>query len=762
MNKNNILILICILSAITTTGFAKSAVKPKKASFPKNTPFTITKDSVVQGEWEAKVISPTKMTSLYGTESPRTWELKTDVSGFPKFSAPGYPILETLYNMALEETLLNIRKEDGAFMAGAQWNGVWTRDISYSIHLSLAMIQPQVSIKSLQAKVSKENRIIQDTGTGGSWPVSTDRVVWAIAAWEIYKSTGDKEFLKWAYQVMKNTVEQDRNIAWDEKQGLFYGESSFLDWREQTYPLWMEPVDIYEGKTLGTSALHYEIYSILSSMSRILTAPAGETETWDRYAGILLETINKYFWLGDKQYYSAYLYPALLSNIPSDKSESLGEALAVLFKIADPARSQQVISHTPLVHFGVPCIYPQQAHTGPYHNKAIWPFVEAYFLWAAATTGNETVVSHTLQNIIRPAALFLTHKENMVYDTGHSAGTAINSDRQLWSVAGYLGSVYRVLFGMQMDADSLGFSPFIPDFVTGPLSLKNFPYRGASLDITVSGKGNVVTSLKVDGVEKGAGYRLPASLSGRHQVNIQLKSGMDKGAMNLVSTEDVSPMEVKPEIELSRSGVATLSWKTSKKAAKYLIWKDNKPYQETTEGEWSEKTDRFTVYSVQAVDETGLASPLSRPLLAIPAGKIQILEAEKGSFNKDLLGDKYKDFSGSGYVESPKDTHQSLGIALPVKTDGQYLIRLVYANGKGPINTDNKCAIRSLKLDGQDIASIIMPQRGNWGWGYANSVMVTLKKGKHELEFYYDQKDENMNVKVNYAVIDRIELIQMD
>ncbi len=27
---------------------------------------------------------------------------------------------------------------------------------------------------------------------------------------------------------------------------LMRGESSFLDWREQTYPRWMEPVDIYE------------------------------------------------------------------------------------------------------------------------------------------------------------------------------------------------------------------------------------------------------------------------------------------------------------------------------------------------------------------------------------------------------------------------------------------------------------------------------------------------------------------------------------
>jgi uncharacterized protein YyaL (SSP411 family) len=101
-------------------------------------------------------------------------------------------------------------------------------------------------------KVSN-NRIIQDTGTGGAWPVSSDRVVWALAAWEIYKYTGDKEWLMKAFEIVRNSLDDDSKTIPDPSTGLIRGESSFLDWRKQTYPLWMEPADIFGSLNLGTN-----------------------------------------------------------------------------------------------------------------------------------------------------------------------------------------------------------------------------------------------------------------------------------------------------------------------------------------------------------------------------------------------------------------------------------------------------------------------------------------------------------------------------
>ena len=48
-----------------------------------------------------------------------------------------------------------------------------------------------------------------------------------------------------ACTVIKNTLDDDYKTLRDEKTGMYHGESSFLDWREQTYPKWMSNMDIY-------------------------------------------------------------------------------------------------------------------------------------------------------------------------------------------------------------------------------------------------------------------------------------------------------------------------------------------------------------------------------------------------------------------------------------------------------------------------------------------------------------------------------------
>ena len=106
----------------------------------------------------------------------------------------------------------------------------------------------------------KRSRIIQDTGSGGAWPVSSDRTTWALAAWEIYKVTGDEEWLNYAFNVIKNTLDDDLKTLRSETTGMYKGESSFLDWREQTYPKWMSNMDIYVSENLGTNVVHKNRY----------------------------------------------------------------------------------------------------------------------------------------------------------------------------------------------------------------------------------------------------------------------------------------------------------------------------------------------------------------------------------------------------------------------------------------------------------------------------------------------------------------------
>ena len=414
----------------------------------------------------------------------RSWKATRNTTAFPSYHSP-YVISDALYNLSLEE-MENAVEPDSTFRTGKEWSGVWTRDISYSIILSMAILQPRVAIKSLMRKV-KNGKIVQDTGTGGAYPVSSDRMVWAIAAWEVYKVTGDKDWLKQAYEIIKSSAGDDTQNVYDNRTGLVRGESSFLDWREETYPRWMEPVDIYESECLGTNAVHYQMNIILGRMTRLL-AGKKESETYFSRAERIRKGMDSLLWISDKGYYGQFLYGRKYKML-STRSEALGEALTILFDIADSAKQQSIIDKTPVTDFGITCIYPQIPNVPPYHNNGIWPFVETYWAMAASKAGREKALMQSVSAIYRASALFLTNKENFVSEDGDYAGTQINSSNMLWSLSGNLALVYKVFFGIQYDENSIRFTPFVPAALSGVRSLNQFKYRNALLDIRMEGSG---------------------------------------------------------------------------------------------------------------------------------------------------------------------------------------------------------------------------------------------------------------------------------
>ncbi|MBD1395676.1 glycogen debranching protein [Pontibacter sp. JH31] len=678
------------------------------------------------------------------------WKLSLPIARYPQYKSD-YVLTDALYNMTLEEVVKNI-EADSTFRTGKEWAGVWTRDISYSLILGLAAIEPEIARKSLMRKV-KNKRIIQDTGTGGAYPVSTDRIVWATAAWEIYTVTGDQNWLRESYEIIRNSVEDDLLNAFDQKTNLMRGESSFLDWREQTYPKWMQPADIYASQNLGTNAVHYQANIILSKMADLLE----DKQAADRYSQLaaqLKKGINDKLWQEEKGYYGQYLYGRNYLSL-SPRSEALGEALTVLFGIADDAKAQKIVASTPVYEFGIPSIFPQIPNIPPYHNNGIWPFVQAYWTLAAAKTGNELATVESLNALYRPAALFLTNKENFVASNGDYAGTQVNSDRQLWSVAGYLGMTYKLLFGMDFQADKLVFQPFVPESYKGNRQLTNFRYRNAILDIEMQGFGNKISSITLDGqpLEVAA---IPASLSGNHKVMIVLANEIsNKGKQNKVA-HHVSP--VVPTVTFANG---KLSWQPVEGAVNYTVLKNGKATQQTTETGIAVQAGDFAEYQVIATDAAGYGSFASEPVAVYAAALEQVYEAEKVA---KPAKQPYKGFTGKGFVELSKKVNTTVNFKVTAPETGMYAIDFRYANGNGPINTDNKAAIRTLKKGTELAGTIVLPQRGigEWSdWGYTNKVWVRLEKGIHQLSLTFEPANENMNGEINQAMIDHLRLIRV-
>ena len=673
------------------------------------------------------------------------WNLAKDISPYPQYKS-GIMLSDAVYNLSLEEMLKAI-EPDSTFRTGKEWGGVWTRDISYSIILAMAHLQPRVAMFSLMRKVNAKKKIIQDTGTGGAWPVSTDRMVWAVAAWELYKATGDKDWLQNAYIIVKNSIEDDIHNAHDPETGLVKGESSFLDWREQTFPKWMQPADIFESECLGTNAVHYQANNVLSQMATALM----DTKAAVKYKAIaerIKKGINQYLWIPEKGYYAQFRYGRNYKFV-SPRSEALGEALCVIFGIADEARAKQIVASTPVTDYGISCIFPQIPNIPPYHNNAVWPFVQTYWLWAGAKAGNERSVLESISDIYRPAALFLTNKENLVVDNGDFNGTQINSSVMLWSLSGNISIVHKVLFGIRFNANNLAFEPFVPKAMEGKRTLDNFKYRGAVLNIEMQGYGNMIKSFLLDGKESQP--MIPASLKGTHNIKIVLANtvnGSDK--INKVANYYSLPA---PTVKYESN---KLSWESVKGASLYRILQNGKLLTETTNTYSLLPVKMFAEYSVIAVDANKVESFASEPQAVSNGVSYQVTELE------DIAGKAnypYKGFMGNGFTEISTTVNTSINIPVKIEKAGLYMVFFRYANGNGPTNTENKCAIRTLKVDGVEKAVFVFPQRGKeeWSnWGYSNIIKVELKEGKHVLNLGYEPFNENMNGLINQAMLDQV------
>lgn len=693
----------------------------------------------------------------------QSWKRKNDLSSYPKLKSNNL-LHEALYNMALDE-MVNAVEPDTTLRTGKEWSGVWTRDVSYSIILSMAYMQPEASMISLMKKVNPSGQIIQDTGSGGAWPISTDRLVWALAAYEIYKVTGDRKWLEKVYPIALRSLEKDEKTVMSER-GLVKGETSFIDWREQSHPKWMQTVDISQSEAMGTNVMYAATLRAVGEMAQVL-GKKREADKLFAKSDALAANIDKTFWMPDKGYYGMYTY-GRGSRILNPRAESLGEALAILYDIAPKEHQKSISENSPQTPFGAPVFYPQISDMPNYHNNALWPWVASYWTLAQAKAGNERGVLEGIGSVYRPAALFCTNKENLNLDNG-DIFTELNSSNMLWCLAGNIALTTRVLFGIHFEKDGLVIEPFVPEVLAGKRTLEGFPYRGAKLDITVEGYGNSVKELIVNGknIYPEKGKLIPAKM---------LKNGGD--IIVRLDNQPIPEMKVNsvPNVKapltpvtwlannpaLDGEGVPVnnqLEWNPIEYIAKYIVLKDGEPVAETRETSYAAVTPGE--WQVIGVSGSGVQSFASEPrsnrptvIVEFPGETVRMKSAEVSYLPEAAIAG----FTGAGFVETDRSSAPA-EVTVDIPEEGVYSFSLRYANGNGPVNTENKAAVRTLTLDGNKAGTIVMPHRGrgNWNdWGMSNQIVLPLEKGRHTLGVRYLPEDENMNISTNHALLDHL------
>ncbi|MGB0590005.1 MAG: hypothetical protein ACPGU1_10035 [Myxococcota bacterium] len=625
----------------------------------------------------------------------------------------GDVLVDALFALAVDEAHQNAVEavSDGSFSSpqpcpcfttGEQWSWVWTRDIAYSVDLGLAWLAPERSKASLAFKLSDTKQgdgqqIVQDTGSGGSWPVSSDRVVWARGAQALAPFLDPADpFHAQALDAMTQTAQQDRPYLFDPADGLYRGETSFLDWREQSYATWTasDTVHIAMSKSLSTNLAHLALLTAIDHPE----------------AAALRAAIEVAFWDGER--YLSYLGTTLDGSAP-ERWDLLGNALAVL----DLGTHPEAIATYPFAQGGPPVIWPQQPFTPIYHNRASWPFVTAYAALAARAGGNAQAFNASLSALITGAAKHLSHMENLEFLTGDSyvedgvfSGPVINSRRQLWSVAGFLGAIVRGVFGMEASSEGVRFTPFVTDESWDGATLHNFPLRGELIDVTLSLQGAPPPGWVTQGAVT---------------VSADLATG---GSLTEVDPSAWENLYAPQEPALSLEGT-TLTF-SGEAGTTFEVWGDGLLLAQDASSPYVGEPG--VCYTVRAVlTASGHASQPTPPQCTWVPGSVVTLEAEAFAVEGGTWSTQYgrPHYEGWG---APGDT---LKVTLIPTEGGAHLLQAVYGNGSGSVSSGITCATKWVTVREPSGAVVgegplVMPQRGSWAtWSDSSFVSVTLEAG---------------------------------
>ncbi|MDE7135238.1 MAG: hypothetical protein K2N91_01275, partial [Muribaculaceae bacterium] len=328
----------------------------------------------------------------------------------------------------------------------------------------------------------------------------------------------------------------------------------------------------------------------------------------------------------------------------------------------------------------------------------------------------------------------------------------------LWCLSGNIALTHKILFGIEYGKDRLLFHPFVPKALSGDLQLENFKYRDAVLDITVKGYGNEIKSFTVNGKEQA-----PEIEAKKAKGHLKVVIAMADNEIPAMKVNNVAN-EKAPLTPIAWLDGTTLCWNPIEYINHYVIVKDGQRVAETTSTTFDASIPgEYQVIGVADNGTEGFASEPRSTRLAIVEqmpGETTVISSNEVAYKpeKEIAG-----FNGNGFAELDKSSGD-VEIPINVSDDGVYSIQLRYANGNGPVNTENRCGIRSIFVDGNDKGIVVMPHRGrnNWNdWGLSNGLLVDLTKGQHTISIKFLPENENMNIATNHVLVDELRLTKV-
>lgn len=606
-----------------------------------------------------------------------------------------------------------------------------TTDVAHSVILLLSMTHPEES-KMLLRRCVSHGRIVQEAG-GGVWPFSNDRLIWVLAAYEVYKSAGDEEWLKEACEIGMRTISDDMNVSYDFQRGLIHGMPSARGAWLRSQPEGTEARGMFEAISTRCNVTFISAVKALKEMRRAL-GKEGDAGLPD--FGLTADKLNLNLWIPQRGYYSDFLYGSPFYQ-QAGSTDNLGQALSVVLGVATPEMGAALVRRTPCSVYGPSVNFPVlTADCSFSEGNVVEPAVAAYWTMASAQTGNLASVNAATGAMLRNFAL--TGGDGRVSaSTGEPTARSYGTSERLVDFSAMGALAMRVVLGARTDSAGLRLSPCVSTTMPGEHHISGFRYREAILDVFIHGTGNNVISVTIDGVAAKDGM-IAADLKGEHRVRIMLGGG----GKNMGSVEFSKPVvfEAVPTVEWTDGRHATI---TNFRAGRgYQVIVNGVAEDEITRSDFTlPNYGCFTGVDFRTLTDKKYEGFGSRPHYVVPKGKSLVVAAGRiAEAGTDLpVGEGRK----MAFVDLSPMRNLRLGFRVYSNApDGsRWLVDVEYANGAGEENAQSRCVIRRLIVNGVAAGTIVMPCLGEGNWlttGRSNMVAVELKRGVNELSIDFE------------------------
>ncbi len=655
--------------------------------------FTMTSDSIIEDTIYACAlpsgliqsnITTTRLDSLYSQVDSgrlrfvegRRWRPRAKHPVMmPEYNSD-QPLIDALYDMSIDRIAQAV--DNTGHFAPTQKN--YSR-LYCSIFLSLAALKPHQSMETLRSIVDKDSIIMQREG---QWPVVSDHIGWATAAWEVYKTTGDRKWLSYCRRVIEKTLNINRNVLLDHETGLIHGagytSSRPIGVRRMT---WMGYNDLFACMSLGNNILTGNAYSILAEMCDEL----GIENEYQKDAQRIKDAINQHLWNEDKGFYSSFLYGMAYPR-QSPLTDNTAQAMCVLWGIADDNRAENLIAHTPVSNQGVNITYPAGNPIEPFFANSSWATTQALWNLAAAWVGNENALRRGLGALYRAQALYQSRDIHM---------DGVETDH-LGTCASSAAMVLRVFIGMNFTPEGIEFSPNVPTCMPGKKSFTGLNYRRALIDVTIKGTGNDVESITDNGTVLESAF-IPKDIEGHHHIVITLKQGTRPSQNVTIHHGDI----ILPP-------TPTVTWTAD--SGHIVGYVPGTPYRLSCNGELS------------SINDSVFALPL-------PDGTAE--------FSVEIAGKNTSGFMSKPYLHKgltpqvaffPESVDGHTTLSMSVAQGGDYLLDIGY-NPTGTLD------VRRVSANTHPMGTIVMTRvvgiEDN-GLAYSNILTVKLLKGENIID----------------------------